>query len=198
MVAVVDQQGRGRFAFMRSRALYAILVVVTLSLALVLRLFVFSLFSVITGSMEGTLLPGDRIIVTGDLLNRYGVGEPHRGDIIIFSDDAGWLSGTPYEGETLNKRVIAVPGDTVEGYLDGSVLVNGKLVDEPYLKSPAESETPQSLNVFNITLADDEFWVMGDNRGNSIDSRLNGPITRDSIVGVVLYRVFPFESIGSV
>jgi len=163
------------------------------SVVFFLRLFVFNLYSVSTGSMENTLIPGDRIIVTGSFLNHSRLGDPKRGDIVIFRDDAGWLDGTPYTGETLNKRVIGAPGDTVIGYEDGSVMVNGAVIDEPYLKSPAETEVSKSLNVFNVTLSKNEFWVMGDNRGNSDDSRSNGPISRSSIVGVALYLVYPFN-----
>jgi signal peptidase I len=176
----------------RSRAL-ALFVLVIFSVVFFLRLFVFSLYSVSTGSMENTLIPGDRIIVTGSFLNHSRLGEPKRGDIIIFRDDAGWLDGTPYAGETLNKRVIGIPGDTVIGSEDGTVMVNGTVIEEPYLKSPAETEVPKSLNVFNVTLGKDEFWVMGDNRGNSDDSRYNGPINRGSIVGVALYLAYPFS-----
>ena len=118
----------------------------------------------------------------------YTLGEPERGDIVVFH----------YPGNIIEdyiKRVIALPGDTVE-IQDNHIYVNGEVLTEGYLNEPCLPNRcrDQALR----ELGPDEYWVMGDNRNHSRDSREFGPILRDTIVGEVLFRYWPPSDWGVV
>jgi signal peptidase I len=105
----------------------------------------------------------------------------HRGDIVVFKGP----EQAQGQVKDLIKRVIGLPGDTVEAH-DGKVFVNGKAINEPYLgpgitTGPLE---PQKIPA-------NHYWVMGDNRGNSKDSRFFGPIDKSLIIGRAFVRVWP-------
>jgi signal peptidase I len=125
-------------------------------------------------SMAPTLQPGDRIAVD---TWRYRDGPPAFGDIVV--GDFG-------DGTLVVKRVVGVPGDTIE--LRGPRLVrNGGLVDEPYLSTGQGVALPDSPP---LTLGAGQFFVLGDTRGNSYDSRQRGPLARDQISGRVEFIYF--------
>jgi signal peptidase I len=115
-------------------------------------------------SMQPNLHEGERVIV--DKVS-YWLRPPQRGDIIVF-DGHGTVD--------LIKRIIALPGETIEIH-GGQVFINGGVLDEPYL----EQITSTDLSAQQV--AADHYFVMGDNRGNSQDSRAFGPITSKEIVG---------------
>jgi signal peptidase I len=115
-------------------------------------------------SMQPNLQEGERVIV--DKIS-YSLLPPQRGDIIVF-DGHGSVD--------LIKRIIALPGETIE-IQGGQVFINGAVLDEPYLEHPTSSDV-QAQQV-----ATDHYFVMGDNRGNSQDSRTFGPIPTKEIVG---------------
>ena len=119
-----------------------------------------------SGSMEPTLMPGDVVAMR---IDAYRHRSPLRGDIVIFHDPT-------HAGELLIKRVVGLPGEdiVVQG---GSVWVNGHYLQEPYIRMPYISAEME-----NRLLHDNEFWVMGDNRTNSADSRDYGPIKQDELV----------------
>jgi signal peptidase I len=126
-----------------------------------------------SGAMQPTVLPGDRVVVD---TWRYRDLAPAFGDIVIC--DLGEVKGV--------KRVVGVPGDTIE--LRGPLLIrNGAIVNEPYLSS---ERAPSPLDRPPLTLAADQFFVLGDNRGNSNDSRFVGPIGRDQIFGRVEFVAY--------
>jgi signal peptidase I len=182
-----------------------VLVVVAAAIALVLRAFVAQAFSIPSTSMSPQLLVGDRVVVSK---LAYRLHEPNRGDIVVFDcppgascpddEDAGaavvvrGLHGLleavglrqPSTEEYI-KRVIALPGEQVEGR-EGSVFVDGRRLVEPYL--PASTRT---LDFEPETVPDGELWVMGDNRSNSSDSRVFGPIDDETVVGRATHRVWP-------
>lgn len=138
-------------------------------------------------SMETTLQDGDNLIVNKVC---YRVGEPKRFDIIVFP----YL----YEDNTYYiKRVIGLPGETV--YIDdeGVIYINGKELNEHY---GAEIIQNAGLAATPITLAEDEYFVLGDNRNRSEDSRFSdvAEIKRDDIIGKAIFRIYPFDNIGSV
>lgn len=135
-------------------------------------------------SMETTLSDGDQLIV--DKIS-YRFREPKRYEIIVF----------PYRYEENTyyiKRIIGMPGETVQ-ITDGLVYINGQPLDEHYgnaaIANPGIAAEP-------ITLGDDEYFVMGDNRNNSQDSRTAsvGPIHRDELIGRAWVRVWPFSDFG--
>lgn len=130
-------------------------------------------------SMEPTFYDGQYLIVSRI---DYLIGDPQRGDVIVFH----YPNNT---SEDYIKRVIGVPGDTVE-IRDTLVYVNGQQLDEPYINEPC---TEQRCRDTLVTLAADEYYVMGDNRNRSRDSRASnfGAVTREYIVGKVFVRYWP-------
>jgi len=181
----------------------ALLVGLAIVIAIFLRAFVAQAFRIPSSSMEPQLEVGDRVVVSR---LAYDVHEPRRGDIVVFdcppgagceerSDDALPVRAVKTVAEALLlrqpeieefiKRVIGLPGETIEGR-DGSVYVNGRRLVEPYL--PADTATS---DFGPITVEEGKLWVMGDNRGFSADSRVFGQIEQDSIVGRAIARVWP-------
>jgi signal peptidase I len=117
----------------------------------------------------------------------YLFGEPERGDVVVFH--------YPHDpDEDYIKRVVGVPGDTIE-IRDTRVYVNGEPIDEPYTLEPC---TPGRCPDTSVTLGEDEFWMMGDNRNNSSDSRSFRAVHRSYIVGEALIRYAPIEDWGIV
>jgi signal peptidase I len=146
-----------------------------LVLALVVHLFLAQATIVYGQSMEPNLHPNQRLIV--DKLS-YRLHSPQRDDIVVVD--------LPDMEEMLVKRIIALPGERVE-VRRGVVHVNGAPIPEPY----AHDLTPYDMAP--LTLEPLSYFVMGDNRGNSNDSRSFGPITRDEIVGRVWLRYWPLD-----
>lgn len=132
-------------------------------------------------SMEPTLHSGQYLLV--NKLSYFGPADPQRGDIVVFE---AWN-----QEKDFIKRVIGVPGDTIE-VRDGCVHVNGTCLDEPYLDQPTNETQPP------VTLDVEEYFVMGDNRGNSSDSRQYGPLPQDRIIGKAWVTYWPPEDIGLV
>jgi signal peptidase I len=142
--------------------------------------------SVVQGrSMQPSFEDGQRILISRV---GYMFGDPDRSDIIIFNSPSPLESNEP----PLIKRVIGIPGDTVE-IINTQVYVNGELLNEPYVNEPCR---PSRCNDAIWELGPNGYFVMGDNRNNSRDSRVFGPIQRDHIIGEALFRFWPPENIG--
>ena len=174
----------------------AVIVVVAVLVAVLLRAFVVQTFYIPSGSMEPTLQIGDRILVNKLSYHLHGVD---RGDIVVFSRPPAENCGGP-EVNDLVKRVIGLPGDLIS-LSGGYVYVDGKRLDESWLPAqeqgetrPGPSGTSYSLN-HAYRIPDNEYFVMGDNRNDSCDSRYWGPITRSLIVGKVEVRVWPISAV---
>ena len=137
-------------------------------------------------SMQDTLNPNDYIIMYRRAYS--GDKEPKRGDIIIFKSELQDENG---KNKLLIKRVIGLPGDKIT-INDGKVYINDKEYDESYLK---DGYTTGSVNNFKVPKG--EYFVMGDNRVVSIDSRYSevGCIKKDAIKGRAVLRLFPFTKI---
>lgn len=157
-------------------------VVIALVIVLFLNRFVFILVTVPTGSMETTIMPGDRLYVN----ELFDIKDAERGDILVFKSDE-------LDEKRLVKRLIGLPGDTVEVHGDGSVYVNGEKLDEPYA-----IETQSEAEIFYVP--ENMYLFFGDNRPISYDARYweNPYIGEDKIIGEVLFRFFPFNRIGKV
>ena len=159
-------------------------------IAVLLRAFVAQAFRIPSASMEPQLRNGDRIFVNK---LSYRLHEIHRGDVVVFERPACAVPDPKIKD--LVKRVIGLPGDTVEGK-DGGVYVNGNRLSEDYLP------TGQTTSDFAlVTVPAGRLWLMGDNRENSQDSRVlcgNGPtfIDEDTVVGRAFIKVFPLTDIG--
>lgn len=162
-----------------------------IALAFVLKMFIIAPYIVEGASMDPTLHDGDRLIV--NKLISIVQEEPARGDIVIIKDkevDKHYV-----------KRVIGLPGDTVE-MKDDKLLVNGKKLDEPYLtknRSKAETMGMQLTEDFGpIEVPNGELFVMGDNRLRSMDSRNGlGKISTDDVVGRAEMVWYPFKDFRS-
>lgn len=153
-------------------------------IAFVVKTFLLQAFYIPSASMDPTLKKNDRVLVNK---LSYDFHDVHHGDIIVFKSPPG---ETNSDIKDLIKRVIALPGETVEAR-DGHVLVDGKPIDESYLP---KGVTTAPLAPHTIPAGD--VWVMGDNRGNSKDSRVFGPIDEDLIVGRAFIRVWPLTAFG--
>ena len=145
-------------------------------------------------SMHPTLENGDHLIV--DKIT-YRFTDPKRFDIVIFPYKYAEKKNTYYI-----KRVIGLPGETVRIGEDGSIYINDKLLEENY----GAEVINYNDTLWNrgkgegITLGDDEYFVMGDNRNNSVDSRFDiiGNVTRKEIIGRAVFRLFPFKNFGPI
>ncbi len=170
--------------------------VVAVLVAVLLRTFVVQTFYIPSGSMEPTLQVGDRIIVNKLSYDLHGVD---RGDIVVFSRPPSENCGGP-EVNDLVKRVIGLPGDLIS-LNGGYVYVNGQRLDESWLPSIEQGHTEPGPTGDNTDLQQpyrvptNEYFVMGDNRQDSCDSRFWGPVPKSLIVGKVDLRVWPVSSI---
>lgn len=181
--------------------------VVAVLIALPIRAFVFELVRVDGGSMDNTLANGEIMFVTKydyastwlclpwqdaetqEQAKRITTGgEPERFDVVICR--------YPGRGGTnFVKRIVGLPGDTIE-LRNGYLYVNGELYEEPYID---DAYRTGRLNTFGpYTVPEGEYFVMGDHRNNSNDSRSQGPITRDMIIGHVRTVLFPFNKIRGI
>lgn len=136
-----------------------------------------------SASMEPTLMVHDRVFVNK---LSYDVGSIHRGDIIVFKRPPNEPDPTIHN---LIKRVIGLPGDTLEAQ-DGVVYVNGKILSEPYLPPGTITD-----DLPPTTVPPGQLFVMGDNRGDSEDSRYFGTINKNLVVGKSEARVWPLSRI---
>jgi signal peptidase I len=192
-----------------------LLVVTAVVLSIIVKSFFLQAFYIPSASMEPTMLVNDKILVQKV---SYWAGDVKRGDVVVFDDPGGWLgpedsqhANNPIQrglevvglfptGGHLIKRVIGVGGDKVVCCTDkGKITVNGKVLDEPYLldQQAAASDQP-----FNVVVPKGHLWVMGDNRGNSADSRSHlgdpggGFIAEKEVVGKAWLRVWPWGRMG--
>ncbi|MCD8077151.1 MAG: signal peptidase I [Lachnospiraceae bacterium] len=169
-------QYRKRYRQTLRTTIYALIVVA--AVAVLLSTMFLPVLEVSGSSMEPTLEDGDIIVL-------IKTGEFETGDLIGFY----------YQNKLLLKRVIAGPGDTVDIDEDGNVYVNDVLLDEPYLTEKALGESDRD---YPVQVPEDRYFVMGDNRTTSIDSRSTaiGYIEEDQIVGKVVLRVWPFDRLS--
>jgi signal peptidase I len=217
MTEVPDSQpGSAAPSAVRSRSLrWLVAPALVLLAVLLVRAFLYAPFSIPSRSMEPTLQVGDRILVDrtvdpadlrrGDLIvfdaaAAFGVEEPDSGTTGRLLDVLGGLVGRGPETDYV-KRVVGLPGDRIVCCDDdGRLVVNGAALDEPYLHpGDKASETP-----FDIAVPAGRYWVMGDHRSASSDSRAHlgapggGTVPADDIIGQVRVRYWPFDRGGSI
>ena len=197
---------QGRRARRRFLGELPFLLLAALILTVLVKGFLVQAFYIPSRSMEPTLEVGDRVVV-----NRlaYRIGEPAHGDVVVFLRPVGsgeappggplsWvrravaqgLGGTPPGSEDLIKRVVGLPGDTVEGK-DGQLFRNGRRVAEPYLGG-----SRVTADFARVRVKPDHYWVMGDNREDSADSRFFGQVHRSTLVGRAVLTVWPLTHVG--
>ena len=167
----------------RALAETAIMILVAVLLVGLVRAFAFQIFWIPSSSMVPTLGVYDRIVVQKAFFTWRDVRD---GDIVVFSHPPLDHCGGPQEGD-LVKRVIALPGQTI--YSSGnSIYVNGQLLAEPYLPpdDPLGPPVPDASSQHPYRVPPGEFYMLGDNRADSCDSRYWGPVEGSSIVGKVV------------
>lgn len=155
-------------------------------LAIGIRSFVAEARYIPSGSMEPTLQINDRLII--DKIS-YNFRQPQRGDIVVFSPTDA-LKQQNFK-DAFIKRVIGLPGETVE-VKGGRVYVNGQVLREQYIEEePEYSYGP-------VTVPEDNYLVLGDNRNNSYDSHYWGFVPRENIIGRAIVRFWPPNRVGEV
>ena len=182
----VGPRRRSRVSAWRNAVEWVVIIAAALLVALVIKTFLFQAFYIPSESMEPALKPGDRVLVNKLSYHFHAI---HRGDIVVFKRPPSEASDPTIKD--LIKRVIGLPGETIEAR-NGKVYINGRLLNEPYLN--ADSGTTTSLPA--RVVPPDTYFVLGDNRINSKDSRFIGPIPKSLIVGRAFVRVWPLSSIG--
>jgi signal peptidase I len=199
-----DERQPGLLAVVRETV---VLVALAVLLAVVFKTFLVAAFYIPSGSMESTLNISDRVLVEKV---SYRFGDVQRGDVVVFVHDeaaadstgpsnpvAGFFSSlgqavgvVPPSDRDFIKRVVGLPGDTIN-CRGGQLVRNGKPVDEPYLDQGTQTDSCE-----RTTVPPGQLFVMGDNRGNSQDSRSFGPIEREDVVGRAFVRIWPLNHIG--
>ena len=167
-----------------------------LLVAFVVKTFLLQAFYIPSLSMAPTLKENDRVLVNK---LSYDLHDVNRGDVVVFESPPNEGSAT----KDLIKRVIGLPGETVEAR-DGQVVINGRVLDEPYLERDVQTRGPvcqvETLpgcqGPDKIVVPADTYFVMGDNRANSRDSRFVGAIPDDLIIGRAFVKVWPVTAIG--
>lgn len=207
------RKGRGWKIFVRD---ILIIFVAALLISFLIKTFLIRSFYIPSSSMEQTLHIDDRIIVNQLTPNLMPL---EHGDVVVFKDPGGWLTpqpdpqvnwfvgavdavlafvglSAPDSNDHLIKRVIGMPGDEVICCNDfGQLTVNGVPLDEPYLDQRTRCGKSEHCDV--VVPAGDLF-VMGDNRGNSSDSRVFGPVPIDSVIGKAWLGYWPLDAVGFV
>lgn len=173
-------------------------IITALLLAFVIKVFLFELYKIPSGSMIPTLLVGDRLVVVKFIygpripfinVRLPGLREPRRGDIVVFK--------SPEDPQkAFIKRFVASEGETVE-IVKGKLFVNGKVVDEhpAFRKVYYYNRGDFGQEGGKITVPDDSYFVLGDNSSSSRDSRYWGFVPKKYLIGKAVMIIFPFKRI---
>ncbi len=184
-----DHATKGSSGMLRKFLSLILTIVVIIVVSILLRTFVFQAYEIPSGSMEDTIMTGD--MVFSEKVSYY-FDEPDYKDIVTFADPQ-------LPSRTLIKRVIATEGQTVD-LKDGAVYVDGRKLDEPYTDGKQSYPLRNASGVditYPYTVPAGCIWVMGDNRGNSQDSRYFGAIPVDTVTGKAVFKYWPFDHAGA-
>ncbi len=179
-------------------------IVTVLVLVILIRSFVGEPRWIPSSSMESTLQIGDNLIIEKV---SYRFTEPKRGDIVVFYpphhdlDPTLWGKFTRMIGffsrdEAYIKRIVGEPGDKVEVVPDEGVYINGELIEEPYKKEVFNGICRELMFCGPMIIPEDKYYMLGDNRNDSTDSRYWGLLPEERIVGRAVFRFWPIYRIG--
>ena len=206
MVALVNEDEHPSPTAAKTLRELPLLLLAAAVIAFLVKTFIAQAFFIPSGSMLPQLQVDDRVVVSK---LSYKLHDPHRGDIVVFDNPApapklnepsnpvSKIYRKVGEGigliqpstEEFIKRVVALPGEQID-IKEGKVYINGRELVEPYL-TPGTLTLPGRFT-YPQTVPENTLWVMGDNRGNSSDSRVFGPISQDKVVGRTIVKVWPF------
>jgi len=158
---------------------------VSVLIAVVIILFLYQPVKVEGTSMMPALVDQERIFIN-KFVYRFGISEISRGDTVVF-----WYPGDP--SKSYIKRIVGMPGDHVQ-VVEGSVFVNGKALNEPYVPPDYRDTVSTSLT----TVPANEYFVLGDHRSSSNDSRSWGTVPRRYIYGKAVFVYWPLDRVGVV
>jgi signal peptidase I len=169
---------------------WAVIVVVAVVIAVLVRAFLLQQFYISGPSMEPTMYQDNRVLVEKV---SYRFREPRRGEVVVF--DRATVAGNSIQHDDLIKRIIGIPGDNVE-IRECIVLVNGQPLEETYLDpfyvlQPDAMDRCRNPEMAEVIVDDGHFFVLGDNRVESFDSRAFGTIRREIIVGRAMMIIWP-------
>ena len=178
------QRKRKKESGLRNAVEWVVIIGGAFLVAFVVKTFLIQAFFIPSGSMLPTLHEDDRVLVNK---LSYDLHDVHRGDLVVFERPENEAAG---QIKDLIKRVVGLPGERIESR-DGAVYIDGDLLEEPYLADGAETTglEPQ-------TVPEGHVFVMGDNRGDSMDSRVFHAINEDLIVGRAFVRVWPLPDLS--
>jgi signal peptidase I len=165
------------------------IIAVAVAVALLTRAFVVQTYYIPSASMYPTLHVGDRIVVNKLSYHLHGVG---RGDMIVFKGPPAEATRCASSSSDLVKRVIGLPGETISAK-NGDVYIEGKQLSEPWLPKIPSSYTSAFAPVH---VPQGQYFVMGDNRVESCDSRFWGFVPQSNIIGKVVMRIWPLSRIA--
>ncbi|SDX97929.1 signal peptidase I [Thermoactinomyces sp. DSM 45892] len=168
-----SRRNRGKEKGKNSYRDWAIALIAALVLAFLIRGFVLEPFHVSGPSMQNTLASSDKVMVNKLI---YKIRSPKQGEVVVFRSK---------DKVDLIKRIVALPGETVE-VKNNQLLVNGKEVKEPYL-----STSTKTADFAMVKVPNGQVFVLGDNRSNSTDSRVLGPVSTDEIIGKASFVYWP-------
>lgn len=169
---------RGVTEFLKDAAKY----IITIIVVILIFIYIISIQQIVGPSMKPTLSKDDVVIVNKVYKTLS------RGDIIVFE----------YDGmKNLVKRIVGMPGDIIE-YKDNTLYINNQAYKEPYLQDNVVTSDFKLADINETKIPKEEYFVLGDNRENSMDSRKIGLIKKKDIIGRVGLRLYPFNKAGQV
>jgi signal peptidase I len=178
---------------------WVVVIIVALVIAALLKTFVVEAFKIPSGSMEPTIQINDRVLV--DKLSYKLGGRPEAGNVVVFDRPPAFFDADDPDVTDLIKRVIGTPGQSLQTGPNGEILVDGRVLNQPWLSAYSRAHPGPAICTQDRTdctgttlhLPANQYLVMGDNRDDSYDGRYFGPISGHLVIGRAFVRVWPLS-----